>query len=188
MGDFSWWNVVPSTVGGLIGGGFALLAGALAGRRERSKAREAHEREGLLSARLVLLRLEELYIKYRSGEKPGELTEEGEQSQHALLRDLETLAASLRTTHVREVLEFAARAMGHSGITTFQGHHNWLVTRNVCSYAIDVISAELRSSQSPTTPAFVEVYRSAMDEADEIAMQQYEQWEAEQRRGQSDRS
>ncbi|MEK8108585.1 hypothetical protein NKG94_33950 [Micromonospora sp. M12] len=136
----------------------------------------------------MLLRLEKLYIKYQSKKNPGQLTEEGEQSRHALLRDLETWAASLRTTHVREALEFAARATTHSGITTFQGDRNWLVTRNVCSYAIDVISAELRRSHSPATPKFVAAYRSAMDQAEQVGMQQFEQWEAEQRRGHRDQS
>ena len=131
---FTWWTLVPSTVGGLIGGGFAVLGMWITGRRERSRIREAHERETLLAARQVLLSIEDLYASDRAEDVPWELNPTGTQKQQRLLRELATHAAAVADGGVRELLELSTRAIGSAIVFQTQGDRYGQIAYQMCTH------------------------------------------------------
>jgi hypothetical protein len=64
MDGFSWWNVVPSTVGGLVGGGFAVLGMLLTARRDRVRVKEQRNHDALAKVRDAG---RQLFLALRSG-------------------------------------------------------------------------------------------------------------------------
>ena len=86
MTGFSWWNVVPSTTGGLIGGLFAVAGMIVSGRRERLKERERRTYEAARGTQQCFLAIEDLYNANRDPDDPGTLTSAGYEKTRALER------------------------------------------------------------------------------------------------------
>jgi hypothetical protein len=163
----TWWTLVPSTVGGLIGGGFAVLGMWITGRRERSRIREAHEREALLAARQVLLSIEDLYASDRADDAPWELNPTGTQKQQRLLRELATHAASVADVETRELLELSTRVIGSAIVFQTQGDRYGQIAYQMCTHGRSVITARLRGERAPAEPGVIGEYRAAIAEAEE---------------------
>ena len=95
MTGFSWWNVVPSTIGGLIGGSFAVAGMIVSGRRDRIKDRERRTQEAIRNFQQCLLAVEDLYSTDTDPDDPGSLTAFGYDRQERLISQLRMHAASI---------------------------------------------------------------------------------------------
>jgi hypothetical protein len=175
VSSFTWWAVVPSTVGGLIGGGFAVLGMWVTGRRERRRVRESLERDALLAARQSLLAIEDLYATDRDSELNWTLSEAGSQKEQRLLREIVVHAATIGDDKVREFLELSARVIGSGAVQQFHGDRDAQVSYKMCTYGKHIISARLTGGELPPEPAFVSKYRSALEDAEEAWRQQWEE-------------
>jgi hypothetical protein len=179
MPVWTWWNVIPATVGGLIAGSFALLGIWITGRREQRRTRDTRERETILAIRQALMSAADLYIRYVDPGDYGDLTDEGDRVLDQISRELTVHSASLYINGIRESIEEIARALIHTGIPAFHGDRERMVIYNVTKYGLDLTSSYLSGRHVPSRPAILDAYAAAMDEADQIASDLYEEERAE---------
>ena len=163
MTAFSWWNVVPSTIGGLIGGVFAVVGMIVAGRRERGKERERRTNEAVRSAQLCLLTIEDLYSTDIDVDDPGSLTRDGYDRRDRLRTELRTHVSSIPDERVRVAFENIGRMLDHRGITIFGGDSDAYASIQICRYGKRLASRYLASGEITAVPDHIQGYLDAID-------------------------
>jgi hypothetical protein len=159
---FSWWNVIPSTIGGLIGGSFAVAGMIVSGRRERVKDRERRTQEAVSSIQQCLLAVEDLCSTDTDADDPGSLTDAGYDRRERLISLLRVHTASIPDPKMRQSLEMISRMLSHPGIGAFQGHSDVYATQHICDYGLKLAAHYLVGEATPTVPDFVRTYLSQL--------------------------
>jgi hypothetical protein len=160
---FSWWNVVPSTIGGLTGGAFAIAGMVVAGRRERSKEKERRTNEAVRSAQLCLLTMEDLYSTDIDVDDPGSLTRDGYDRRNRLRTEFRTHVSSIPDERVRVALENIGRMLDHRGITIFGEDTDAYASTQICRYGERLASRYLASGEITVAPDHIQGYLDAID-------------------------
>lgn len=164
---FSWWNVVPSTIGGLTGGAFAVAGMVVAGRRERDKERERRTNEAVRSAQLCLLTIEDLYSTDIDVDDPGSLTRDGYDRRDRLLTEFRTHVSSIPDERIRAALENVGRMLGHRGITMYGEDSDAYASIQICRYGKSLASRYLASGKITVVPDHIQEYLDAMERLSE---------------------
>jgi hypothetical protein len=155
---FSWWNVVPSTIGGLIGGTFAVMGMVVSGRRERIKDRERRTEEAIRNIQQCLLAVEDLYSTYTNADDPGGLTALGYDRRERLVSQLRIHVASIPVPKMRNPLEMVTRLISYSEIGTLEGYSDAYATHHICHYGLDLTAHYLVGDAAPAIPDFIHSY------------------------------
>jgi hypothetical protein len=160
---FSWWNVVPSTIGGLIGGAFAIIGMAVAGRRERVKERERRTIEGVRGAQLCLLTIEDLYGTDIDIDDPGSLTRDGYYRRDRLRSELRGHVSSIPEERVRIAFTSIGRMLDHRGVTVFGDDSDASATIKICRYGGRLASCYLASGDLIAVPDHIRGYLGVIE-------------------------
>jgi hypothetical protein len=155
---FSWWNVVPSTIGGLIGGSFAVIGMVVSGRRERIKDRERRTQEAIRSMQQCLLAVEDLCGTDTDTDDPGSLTAVGYDRQERLISQLRVHVASIPDQKARQSLERISRMLSYPGIGAPQGYSDVHASHDICNYGLKLAAHYLAGEVTPAVPDSVRAY------------------------------
>lgn len=154
---------MPSTIGGLTGGVFAVVGMVVAGRRERRKERERRTNEAIRSAQLCLLTIEDLYSTDIDVDDPGFLTRDGYDRRDRLRTELRTHVSSIPDERARVAFENIGRMLDHRGITILGEDSDAYASIQICRYGKRLASRYLAFGEITPIPDHIQGYLDTID-------------------------